>query len=393
MTGTATPAPRSRLIGDSVADPFVSGIVGIVICVTITVAGEPLSRPVDSLAYLLGLGVGMLLLARRRWPVGVLVASAALVTAYHVLNYPAIGMAFPMAVALYSAAAAGHAVAAAAVCITLLTGTVAWWVAFEDMHWLAIVTGTVQQGMFMAVVVLLGDTLRSRRSLTESTHELLRTAEAEREQEAQRRVAEERLRLARELHDVTAHTVTVIGVQADVAAEMLDEDVEATRGAIEAVRTSGQDAVSQLQTTLDVLRQGGGYAPRAPAPGLAQLDNLLETMRRSGLEVEAMVTGRRRPLPTTVDLTAYRLVQESLTNVLRHADDKRVQVMLRYASGALHVTVRNRGGRVEPADASTGYGIVGMTERVRILGGELHAGPHADGGFHVDARIPAPEWT
>ena len=261
MRGAVTAASRWR-VRDGIADPLVSCIVAIVLCVTITVAEEPSSGPADAFAYLLGLGVGMLLLVRRRWPVGALVASAALVAAYHLLNYPAVGMAFPLVVALYSAAASGHVPAATAVCAALLVGTVAWWVLVEDAGWLAIVTGTVREGMFMAVVVLLGDALRSRRSLAESALELLRVAEAERVQETQRRVAEERLRIAREVHDVTAHTVTVIGVQADVAAEMLDDDIEAARRAIDVVRSAGRDTVVQLQANLNVLRQGDGQPLR-----------------------------------------------------------------------------------------------------------------------------------
>ena len=164
-----------------------------------------------------------------------------------------------------------------------------------------VATGALQEGLLMAAVVLLGDTLRTRRALAHSALQVLRAAEAEREQVTQRRVAEERLRIARELHDVTAHTVTVIGVQADVAAEVLDDDVEQARHAIDAVRAAGRDAVSQLQATLDLLRQTGGQAPRAPAPQLERLDELLATLRASGLEVAVDVTGRRRPLPTTVD--------------------------------------------------------------------------------------------
>lgn len=298
---------------DGVRDPALAGVVAVVLCATVNVAAEPGSRPVDVLAYLVGLGVGLALLARRWRPVAVLVGSAALVTAYHVLDYPAIGMAFPLAVALYSAARYGSAAAAANTSAALLVGAVLWWIAVEDAPWLVIVNDVVREGTLMAVVVLLGDMVRSRRALTESTTALLRSTEAERELETQHRVAEERLQIARELHDITAHTVTVISVQAEVAAEVLDEDVGAARDAIDAVRTAGHQAACELQTALDLLRRGAGDAPRSPAPGLGRLDELLDTVRRSGLTVDAAVTGGPRSLSAAVDLTAYRLVQESLT--------------------------------------------------------------------------------
>jgi signal transduction histidine kinase len=371
-------------------DALVAGIVGIVIFASMTVAAEPSSRRVDLLAYLLGLAAGLLLLVRRRWPVPVLAASALLIVTYHVLDYPAIGLAFPLVAALYSAAVSGRVAATAGLCAALLAATAVWRAGIEHTPGLVVATNTLQEGLLMAAVVLLGDALHSRRALAGSMLEVLRAAEAEREQEMHRRMAEERLRIARELHDVTAHTVTVIGVQAEVAAEVLDDDVEVARGAIDAVCAAGHDAVLQLQATLDLLREGDGGAPRVPAPRLAQLDELLDTMRTSGLEVETAVTGHRRPLPAAVDLTAYRLLQESLTNVLRHAGEPRADVIVHYARDALHITVCSHGA-APPATGRAGHGIAGMAERVHALGGALDAGPQPDGGFRVTARIPAAE--
>jgi signal transduction histidine kinase len=209
--------------------------------------------------------------------------------------------------------------------------------------------------------------------------------EQEREREAERRVVEERLRISRELHDVVAHTVTAIGVQARVLADSIDEHPEHARAALDAIRAAIGEAMSQLRATVGVLRHDRGE-PLAPTPSLAGLDGLIETAG-GDVSVTMRVDGEPRPLPPTVDLTAYRIIQESLTNVVRHANATEATVMLCYQPDVLVVEVTDNGdGR---GGASTGgHGLLGMAERAQAIGGRLVAESGAQGGFRVIARLP-----
>jgi signal transduction histidine kinase len=332
-------------------------------------------------AYLFVIGFGVLVLLRRRWPVLVLLASAALVVAYHAMDNPAIGIAVPVAVALYSAAEQGHPRWAAGTAIALLVvSTVARVNEGDDVALLLGYELASQAGLMVAVVAL-GDAVRSRRGWRAELRRQAEAAAAEREREAARRVEEERLRIARELHDVLAHTLSVVTLHADVAREALEDetpDVAAARDALVAVREAAGGATRDLRATVGLLRA-------EPAPGLDQLDELVRAAGDSGLRVEVVADGSMWDLPAVVATTAYRIVQESLTNVLRHADARTATVDLHREPDALIVRVRDDGRGGVPRNA--GYGLAGMRERAGLLGGRVAAG-RGEKGWVVEAVLP-----
>jgi signal transduction histidine kinase len=214
-------------------------------------------------------------------------------------------------------------------------------------------------------------------------------AERTRDETARRRAMEERLRIARELHDSLTHSISVIQVQAGVAVHLARKRGEDIPPALLAIQEAGADAVRELRATLGVLRSEDD----GDGSGLGQLDGLVARARAAGLPVTLTVTGPQRPLPPDVDQAAYRIVQEALTNVSRHAGHSVASVHLRYTPEALSIQVDNDGnGTVTQAGArpsGPGLGLVGMRERVSALGGQLRAGPQDDGGFQVRAELPA----
>src|SRR6516225_4868686 len=204
-----------------------------------------------------------------------------------------------------------------------------------------------------------------------------------------RRQSEERLRVARDLHDVIGHNISLINVQASMGLDLMDSQPEQARAALSAIKSASKDALEELRTMLMTLRQDAA-APRSPAPGLDRLPELIELTRAAGLSVEAEVTGKAPPLPATVHLAAYRIIQESLTNVARHAGRARVTVRVSYDDAAVHVEIDDD-GKVPSGGSSaigTGSGITGMRERAAALGGDLSAGFRHGGGFRVSARLP-----
>lgn len=219
----------------------------------------------------------------------------------------------------------------------------------------------------------------------------LRTAEAK-EAEAQRRLTEERLRIARELHDVVAHTISVINVQAGVAAHVIDEQPEMAREALLVIKTTSTEALRELRGILGVLREETGGEATEPAPGLAQLPVLIDTSLRAGVATKLDIRGVARPLAPAVDLAAYRIVQESLTNVLRHAGPASADVKVAYEDERLviEVTDDGDGGRHGHGESGggAGLGIAGMRERAAAVGGELETGPRLGRGFRVRASLP-----
>jgi signal transduction histidine kinase len=234
--------------------------------------------------------------------------------------------------------------------------------------------------------VMLGDAVHARGRWRAEVDARIVRAEAEREQQAQRQVELERLRIAHELHDVLAHTLAVINVQGGVVSDLIDDDPETARKALEEMRRASREAMAELRATVGVLR-GNTPAPLTPTPGLSELDRIVESTRQAGIEVHVEVEGEARPLPPTVDLTAFRVLQESLTNVVRHASASCVQITLRFESGGLRLEVRDDGiganGSVGP-----GFGLIGMRERVESLRGWLQSGNAGDKGFCVRAWLP-----
>jgi signal transduction histidine kinase len=250
--------------------------------------------------------------------------------------------------------------------------------------------------LWAALAVTTGFAARSHHAYVAEADERARRAEQAREEEANRRVAEERLRIARELHDAVGHHVALINVQAGALACLIDdEDRSQARESVAHIQRASEEALEDLRLTVGLLR-GPGTEPAEPArpaepvPGLDQLEELICSFAGAGLRVTREVTGQARPLPEAVELTAYRVIQESLTNTRKHAGCDTAVVRLGYAPGALRLAVEDdgkaatrRGRRV-----TDGHGIVGMRERVAALGGRLSAGPGPEGGYRVFAELP-----
>ncbi|HEY3214123.1 MAG TPA: sensor histidine kinase, partial [Actinomycetota bacterium] len=209
------------------------------------------------------------------------------------------------------------------------------------------------------------------------------------EEEALRRASEERLRIARDLHDALGHHLSLINVQAGVALHLNEELPEQARTSLSAIKLASKEALTELRSVLDILRQEGEPAPRSPTSTLARLDELVSQAAAAGLEVRMVSEGRVRPLPFGVDVAAFRIVQEALTNVTRHAGEATATVRVSYGERELSLQIDDD-GRGPAADGAvpTGKGIMGMRERVGALGGELQAGPRPEGGFRVRARLP-----
>jgi signal transduction histidine kinase len=230
--------------------------------------------------------------------------------------------------------------------------------------------------------------LRTRRLYVAELRERADRAEREREQQALAAVASERTRIARELHDIVAHSVSVMVVQAEAAEEMLDRGrPDRARGPLWKIEDTGRAALTDMRRMLGILREDDSRPALLPQPGIANLELLLAKVRESGLPVELEVEGEPAPLPPGVDLSAYRIVQEALTNSLKYAGVATARVVVRYAPGSLELEVSDDGaGSANGADG--GHGLVGMRERVALFGGELHAGPAPSRGYVVRARLP-----
>jgi signal transduction histidine kinase len=248
---------------------------------------------------------------------------------------------------------------------------------------------------------LLGDRARVQRALAAELQERAVRLERERAEEAGRAVASERARIARELHDVVAHHVSMMVVQAEAGPVAVEHDPARAAGAFEPIAATGRQALVEMRRLLGMLRGDDEQAPSlAPQPGLAEVPSLVEQVGRAGLRVEVAVEGAPRPLPAGVDLSAYRIVQEALTNAVKHGGSGPARVLVRYGADDLRLLISNEAaggdgpasalGR-RPLDADREVrrsGLLGMQERVNLFGGELHAGPGPNGGFTVDARLP-----
>jgi signal transduction histidine kinase len=336
---------------------------------------QPDRRAIDA-AALVFVVLGPVALAwRDRWPLGVAAISVAAADVYVARGYPYGPIFVSVVVALFCAVQAGHRRATWSVAAAGYGGFVA--ASFVDprntgpsaVH-LALVAG------WLVVVLAVSEVVRVRRD---------QVAERERaaHDERQRRIGEQRLGLAQELHDVLAHNISLINVQASVALHLIDEQPDQARPALTNIKAASRDALHELRTALDLLRHGE-EAPRAPAPRLADLETLVAGVRASGLAVRLEGDGATPPLPAAVELAAYRVVQEALTNVTRHAQAQHVTIRLSYEGGVtVEVTDDGIGGAANP-----GNGIIGMRERVVALDGRVETGPNPGGGFRVTAHLP-----
>lgn len=248
--------------------------------------------------------------------------------------------------------------------------------------------------LFVAVPFAGGRAIGSRAALTRELRDKAERLERDQAEQARRAAMEERSRIARELHDVVAHSVSVMVIQTQVARRVAAEDRDAARRALRSVESSGRDALTEMRRMMGVLRHGDPELPGATAPALSQLSALLARARAAGLPVELQVVGEPRELSPGLDLVAFRVVQEALTNAIKHAGPARAFVRLAFTADALELEILDTGRGPAPADArlpGAGQGLVGMRERVTLYGGELQTGRRRGGGFQVRARIPLRE--
>ncbi|HMN98508.1 MAG TPA: sensor histidine kinase [Miltoncostaeaceae bacterium] len=252
-------------------------------------------------------------------------------------------------------------------------------------------TDVISTGGVIGVAWLVGHIHRANTTRNTELRERAERLEREREANARAAVAEERTRIAREMHDVVAHSLSVMVVQAEAAEEMIGIDPERARKPLSAVQETGRGALTELRRMLGVLREMDEGPDLAPQPGLAGLGDLVEHVRDAGLPVELRVEGEPRPLSPTGDLQAYRIVQEALTNALKHAGPARAQVLVRYEADDVVIAVTDDGRGYDPATDGRGHGLIGMRERVAVCGGEMSAGRRPQGGFEVVARLPVGE--
>src|SRR6266511_1147925 len=365
------------------ADAGIALVVGVLQIVGTYVASRHQTGhgSLDVLAYTLLAAGPVALLWRRRQPVGVLLVVFATTLAYWVSDYPRGPVFFALIVAFVTTVMAGRRIFAIGM-------VVAGWLAFT---WLPYLAGNEPEptlpgaiGLFAWLLVLTGVGEIARVS-RERAAERARS----REEESRRRASEERLRIARELHDVLAHNISLINVQAGVALHLMDEQPEQARTALAAIKQVSKDALGELRSVLEVLRRSGEAEPRTPQPGLEELDDLVSRAGAAGLEVTVEVDGMPRPLPAEVDLAAFRIVQEAVTNVARHAGQSTATVRVAYGEHDVTLQIDDNGRGGTPSSISgSGSGIAGMRERTAALGGRLEVGPRSGGGFRVRAELP-----
>lgn len=344
-------------------------------------------RP-DLLGWSLLLCAHVPLVWRRGHPLLVLLAVVACIAPYHAVDYTHMAAVPVGMVALYTVAVSGRPRRAliTGLLVVGVTMTVNASVAPHQVAEVLRISG------WIVSVLLLGVYVRIHRQYVTSVLERAERAERTREEEARRRVAEERLRVARDLHDLLAHSITLVGVQTSVAAHVLAADPErldraAVAKALDDIADTCRSARGELRATLHVLRAGTAEEPRGPLPGLDGLADLAEAARTSGAEVDLAVGEAQAP--PAVGAAAYRIVQEALTNAVRHGGPGlTVQVRIHASDAALRVTVTDDGTAADAPSHTPGFGLVGMRERARSVGGTLEAGPRESGGFTVSAVLP-----
>jgi signal transduction histidine kinase len=387
--GTVPPMPSDVRLADPlrhlpplVVDALLALAVGVVTVISIVVADvdDPSERMTWWGWALVAVQV-VPLVWRRRAPLAVLFVSGLGSLVFGMANLPDPAIQFTLALALYTVAAYRcRRISVPVVLAFVVVGALSF--VLDDQADLADIAVTYLVGVGAWVV---GDSTRSQRERAAWL--------AQRQQDGARRAAaEERVRIARDLHDVVAHHISVIAVQAEAAQEVLAAHPERAERAMATVAETARTALGELRRMLGLLRSDAG---RAPQPDLGAVDELVASVRGAGLAVEVRTTGPARPVDGVVGVTAYRIVQEALTNVLRHADARRACVDLAFDADALVIRVADdgrgpRAARPGATNGGGGQGLVGMRERVTVLGGRLETGPAPDGGFTVEARLPLP---
>ena len=346
----------------------------------VVVGGKYHVPKTPNVALLLVAVAALVLACRRRYPLTVLTISTAAVAAYSLLGFENGAALLSPTLALYTVAVVATTrqatIAGAVTLVTLMASTAA------NNPFGPTGGGYYLIPALVAAAFFGGIALSNHRAFVASI-------QARAEEEASRRVGEERLRIARELHDVVAHTMSTINVQATAAAQVLTERPQTAAAALAAIRTASRDGLRELRAILNVLRQADDADPTAPTPGLTQLGALIAGANQAGLPTRLEVSGDAPDVPLTVDLAAYRIIQESLTNAIRHAGPATATVNLTYADGVLQIAVADTGrGAPSPNPGNGGYGLIGMRERAAAAGGTMQAGTAPGGGYLVTARLP-----
>lgn len=382
---TQSPAGPPAWVLDLLLGIAVSLVIALVI--SAEYGGE---QGPDAVAYLFAAGFGATMLARRYYPVAVLVATMLLLFVYYILDYPAIGLAVPVAAALYSAAEQGRILAAILVSVILVI--VSTYFRLDEGQSLAylLIYELVSTVTLMAAAIALGDSARARRALRDEQAQSARLIAQEQALLAEQRIQAERVRMARDLHDTVGHSISVISLHADVAREAIGSNDDEARQALTQIRSTASATMRELRATVKLLRNPDAEAADRSITSLANLNTLVEHAKAGGLHVNLQIDGTLSRLPATVDTAAYRIVQEALTNILRHAQATQVELNLVVDGEMLQVQI-NDNGRATPGTITPGSGITGMGERVRLLGGTFTAQARPTGGFAVNAAIPLEE--
>ncbi|SHN26512.1 sensor histidine kinase [Cryptosporangium aurantiacum] len=370
------------------ADVAVAGVVFAVTLVTTFAA--PGGQPIDAVALLTVAVASGALAGRRRAPVTVLLVSAVAAEVYLVHFGGLQGslvLAAPL-IALYTVAelTTRRRAVVIGVSVVLLFG--ALHIVVKPASWIG--ADNVALAALGGLAIAAGHAARTRRAYLAEVEARALDAEAGRDAEAARRVTEERLRIARDLHDRLGHQLTLIYVQAGLAAHVLPDPPPQAADALAHIRSASKTALSELGDTIGLLRRPDEpAAPVDPDAALARLADLLGTFRRAGLDITEHVDGLARPLPAAADAVAYRVVQEALVNVRKHAGATSVHLKVSYHPDAVRIVVENTEPAVRPEPAPPGgHGLTGLDERIRVLGGSLRTGPRPDGGFRVSAVLP-----
>ncbi|MFA1546014.1 sensor histidine kinase [Actinomadura chokoriensis] len=358
--------------------------VVVAVLPTVFVLAAPGAGAVDLVLVVAGC---LALVLRERAPLATLLVSTACMLAVTVHVEPGPSAVFPVLVAVFVAVQAGHRLAPALAAAAFLGADLAVNLpgtggALEDLENTSLLLGWFVAASGAATVA------RHRQAYLEEAERRAAEAERTREEAARRRAGEERLRIARELHDSLTHSISIIKVQAGVAVHVARKRGEDVPPALLAIQEASGDAIRELRATLEVLRDSDGSDGEAAASGLDRLDDLVDRARSTGLPATVTVSGTRRELPAEVDRAAYRIVQEALTNVSRHAGAAAAEVRVDYADGELVVQVDDDGKAGPDAPPVPGTGLLGMRERVAALGGRLRAEPRPGGGFTVRAELP-----
>lgn len=342
------------------------------------------SRPLAAFMIVLGT---LPLVWRRRRPLVVAFVVCAALAAQVLVVAPAVSLAaglLPLMIVDYSGAVYGRRDRRGSVLVAVL-GVEAVLVAriAEER-----VPGEFLFGLFVIVGVwVIGDLVRSRQHPVDQAVEDVARIQADRDAWAAQALAEERIRIARELHDIIAHGVSLMGVQAGAARVLIDRDPDAAKQTLRTVEAQGRESVGELQRLLGVLREPNGTDDLQPQPGLGLVPELVEQMRQAGKPVELLIEGQPRNVPAGVDLAAYRVVQEALTNSLKHAGSLPARVCVRYERATVAVHVTDDGGPIT-GSVRPGHGLIGMRERIALYGGLLQFGPGTSGHFSVHAQLP-----